>query len=260
MMTNLFGQFHAVYIPQDKLSFMKMDGDTSDWNWVPENYFITEESMKKVLDRSSGAPEENWKCEIKVAWNEIENKIFILAKVFDDVLINQTTDFGKNDCMQFVVDAMNNGGWYDFSYQGGWSYSRDQYHCLKGHIFVNKDLTIRVGPKWLEKNSTKYIKWGVNSAMGKDGYVAVYEICMSLWDKWSVDPEHSKQSDLHPNKKIRLLLGFQDVDTYNRLIDRVTFSGVDWFKDADEISQFVLDAPVEKEVTWNNIRYLLKPE
>jgi hypothetical protein len=41
------GQIHAVYIPENKLTSIIIDGKVGDWNWVPDNYYISHNQMEE---------------------------------------------------------------------------------------------------------------------------------------------------------------------------------------------------------------------
>ncbi|MGV8094240.1 MAG: hypothetical protein AB2L24_20470 [Mangrovibacterium sp.] len=209
--TDIFSQFRAAYIPEDKLPFMKMDGDPSDWDWVPSGYLITKRSMNNLLNNPAKKNAESWECMIKVAWSDLENEIFILAMIFDDVIINNNPKIYLNDCMQIAISP--------YDYGSGYRENEESYFSTIQEDFIlnandTAKLIVAIGPKWLEDRKSDYIKWSINRTRDKNGrIVTIYEAGMSLWDKWSaVSLAQSVISNLYPCKRIRLGMVFNDAN------------------------------------------------
>src|SRR5882757_2096988 len=76
------GQFHAIHIPDGKLSQLKVDGDRSDWDWVPEEKFITRNSLNEFV-YGAALSLKAWDCKFLVGWSEITNRIYLLSIVYD---------------------------------------------------------------------------------------------------------------------------------------------------------------------------------
>jgi hypothetical protein len=241
----------AIHIPDDLLVKMKMDGDTSDWNWAPEKYRITEQSMIKNTSTNN----DFWKCRIIVGWSDLDHKLYIMAKVTDDIFTTDNSMYYTNDCMQFAINADNGGGRY------GEEHNRTKYaiRCaLVPPSDKSSQLLIHVGPDWIQEK--QYINWAVKYYENKKGgYEMVYEMCLNLWDKW--ENEGSKYSlpvELYSFKRIRLALVFNDSDAPDDTFTEWTnFAGIDWWKNSDEIPKITLDMPSEKGVSWEGIRYVL---
>lgn len=88
----------------------------------------------------------------------------------------------------------------------------------------------------------------------------VYEISLSLWDKWEYEsPKYSSPAELYPFRKIRLAMVFNDSDAPNdTFTERANSAGRDWWKNADEMPEFLLDMrPNKKGISWPDIRYIL---
>jgi hypothetical protein len=264
---SLSGQFRAVYIPDDKLNQMKMDGDTSDWSWVPKDYII---SSNYMVDASgiSKPNLESFKSKVIVGWSDLTNWIYILAIIEDDFTsIDRAPpdgEFWLDDCMEVAINPDNHGGRYN---------NRNMYrffNVVKFHysfpmIDSSYEFELNKGPLWyLDKG--KYIDWGgqeIKSHSRDESVIRIYEIGTGLWDQWSDQgPLFSKESQLTFNKIIRLAIAFDDVDEIKdqREAQWVTFSGKRWHYNADQMSQFILDAPLENEVSWQNIQYILNIE
>jgi hypothetical protein len=253
----VYSQFRAVYIPADKLPEMKIDGDTSDWDWVPKRYVITEKSMYNVMNTN----DHSWDCRIKAGWSDPDQKLYLMAKITDDSLVTCNSRYYLNDCMQFAINTDRGGG----------SYAKQNLrtnYIIKGSVVLNPDkaseLMIVTGPKWITEHEKKHVNWSVRNDKNKKGeWVIVYEMCLSLWDKWTEDgPEFSLNSELYPFKRIRLALVFDDSDVPNdiRNAEWTTLAGKYWYNDADDISEFILDPPLENDISWTNIYYLLNTE
>jgi hypothetical protein len=248
----VYGQFEAVHIPDSMLVKMKMDGDTSDWNWVPEKYLITEQLMNKNVSTDNNF----WKCRIKVGWNDLNQKLYIMARVTDDVFMTTNSIYYTNDCMQFAINADDGGGRY------GEQQNRTKYSILCALMPAtdkSPQLLINVGPDWMQEK--QYIDRAVKQYQNKEGeYETVYEICLSLWDKWEYEgSKYSLPAKLYPFKKIRLAMVFNDSDAPDdTFAEWANSAGGDWWKNADEIPEFLLDMlPDKTGISWQNIRYIL---
>jgi len=231
---------------------MKIDGDTSDWDWVPRKYIITEQMMNKNISANNSF----WKCQIKVGWSDLNNKLYIIAKVTDDTLITNNSKYFTNDCMQFAINADNAGGFY---VNGN---SRTKYSVLYALVPTTEKtskLLINAGPSWMQEK--KYTNWSVKYYKDEKGeYEMVYELCLSLWDKWEdAGAEYSSSTELHPFKIIRLALAFNDADSSDgTFTEWANSAGRKWWRNADEIPEFILDMPLKKnDVSWQGICYVL---
>ncbi|MDR0573384.1 MAG: hypothetical protein LBG96_05040 [Tannerella sp.] len=247
-----YGQFKAVHIPDSMLVKMKTDGDTSDWDWVPEKYLITEHLMNKNVSTDNNF----WKCRIKVGWSDLNQKLYIMARVSDDVFMTTNSIYYTNDCMQFVINADNGSGRYGEQV----NITKYTIQCaLMPPTDKSSQLLINVGPDWMQEK--QYIDRVVKQYKNKEGeYETVYEICLSLWDKWEYEgPEYSSPARLYPFKKIRLAIVFNDSDTPdNRFTEWTNSSGRNWWENAYEIPEFLLDIlPDKTGISWQGIRYIL---
>jgi hypothetical protein len=261
VVTNLFSQFRAVYIPEDKLPFMKMDGDTSDWKWFPDSYWITKELMYNLLSKTEEGSSESWGCLVKVAWSDIENKVFILATTFDDIIVNDNPRICLNDCMQLAINPNNYGSGYRKN-------EESYYYTILEDFILNAndsaEFIVESGPKWLEQKNSNEIKGSITRTKDEKGrFVTIYELSISLWDKWSdMGPGQSLISDLYPFKKVHLGVVFNDADKLDNSREGAWANqcGIDWYLNVDHISGFILDAPIEKGISWNNVHRMLEPE
>ena len=249
------GQFHAIHIPEFQLSKMKIDGDSSDWNWVLREKYASRISMTEFL---WGPPVglDSLNCKFAVGWNEITNRIYVQGIVYDKkrgptpIRIKPHWWFG--DCMELMCNPLSN--------------------VLEGHALkyrftfpvANKpdEISLDIGPTWIKESKTD-IEFAGRLWKAKDGsYVAVYEISISLWDIWDKrGPAFSKRHQLADNQQFPFGIWF-DNDTYQdqELLAQWSTSGIQQaFKNPFELSRFVMDAPVEKEESWPGINRVLMP-
>jgi hypothetical protein len=261
---NTYGQYHAVYIPDEKLSKITMDGDTSDWNWVPAKYFINTANMNDVILNKS-INEKNWGCKIIIGWNDVKNWVYIVAIVHDDVRNVDPApkkNFWFDDCFEIAVNPDLMGGNYADSTKARF------LNVIKLHFSAPKtdsknEFQMDKGPAWFLKKAI-YLDWGwkiYKSNSDLPGYI-VYEVGMSLWDIWSYKgAEFSKRHVLTPSESIRLVTAFDDVDkTKDHLEAQWTnFAEKHWSSLAQEIPLLILDPPIVNTVTWDGINQLLKP-
>ena len=250
-----YGQFKAVHIPDSMLVKMEIDGNISDWDWVPEKYLITEQSMVKNVS----ANDNTWKCQIIVGWSDLNHKLYIIAKVTDDVFITNNSMYYTNDCMQFSINADDGGG--RFGEEDGEIHSRTKNSilCALGPTSdKGAELLINVGPDWMQEK--RHINWAVKHYKKENGeYEMVYEMCLNLWNKWeNKSPMYSLPTELHPLKKIRLALVFNDSDASDETFaEWANGAGIDWWKNADDMPKFVLDMPSKNSISRQSIRYVL---
>ncbi len=252
----LFGQYHAVYIPEDKLREIKIDADTSDWEWVPNRYIITEKSMRNNFGKKISG--NKWNCRIKVGWSDQTNRIYFIVKVTDDIIsLNNPLHF-LNDCFQFVTNSKNNVGLF--------RHQTDKSNLILGFFVSDTINTIDpyflFGPKWIKDPEIKSVDWGVKNFKNESNeYVTIYEVSIMLIDKWiDESPVESEFCELEPGKNIRLNFMLHDIDGPDNPVntDWTSRSGDQWYEDATKYSEFTLDPPLPtKGISWHNINYIL---
>ena len=74
--------YHAVYIPSEISNKINVDGNITEWNWVPEDYKI----RTSDLINSEQVTSNDLDVEFFVAWSKLYNKIYIICRVIDDFL------------------------------------------------------------------------------------------------------------------------------------------------------------------------------
>ena len=92
-----------------------IDGDLSDWDMVPEKYWITLTSHFAETRRGIGTDFDLADVDIKavIGWSPANNRVYMMAEVIDDVLHNKRSDpawFNWDDEWNFVIDADHSDG------------------------------------------------------------------------------------------------------------------------------------------------------
>jgi hypothetical protein len=145
--------------------------------------------------------------------------------------------------MQFAINADNAGGLYRKEH------TRNKYSitcALVPPSEKSSQLLINIGQEWMHEK--RHIDWCIKQYKNEEGeYETVYEMCLSLWDKWEdKGPEYSSPTGLYPLKRIRLALVFNDSDAPDdTFTEWSNLASSEWWNDADEIPQFILDMPAK---------------
>ncbi len=235
---NLFSQFKAIHIPFDKLSTINIDGDINDWNWVPNEYIVNFNQFNDVLSNSE-ANINDWNCRLIVAWNEIQNWLYIVAYIEDDesfagLPLNQKSCY--YDSFQFSVNP--NNYYYDVSNTR-----------INGICYIPEDLStgileIKNGPYWLESKN-RYLKWrySFNKEGSNKKTVIIYELGMQLWNTFSQESAmFSEKHFLTHDESIKLIIGFDDIDTNKKSLWVTADKPTDrkCFKQTEQFAKFLL--------------------
>ena len=97
---NIF-QFPANMIP-------RIDGDSSDWDIVPEHYSINTDELKDTVNNTT-MDKNDFDVTVKVGWVKGLNKLYVLYEAYDDYWDFEKPDL-HNDIFEIVVDADLSGG------------------------------------------------------------------------------------------------------------------------------------------------------
>jgi hypothetical protein len=243
----IYGQFYAMHIPYDKIGNMKIDGDTSDWNWMPEKYVITERNLKtnnlKTLEK------RNWSCRIKVGWSDKTNKIYFNIVTIDDKITNKGWQF-FNDNFQLAIN-------------GGQGTNNSKFILLWCRLdsMNNADFNIAFGPKWIiDTHSDYFVRKIATHKEGPNKYVNTIEMSLNLYNHWDSVPAKNNLCVLLPGKKVKMTLLLRDSDGNNPNEDRefTTNEGTYFWNISDNSSEFLLAPPLPaKGVSYDNINYIL---
>ena len=88
----------------------RVDGDTDDWNIVPESYAIgTDQLSDTVKGRGTNIDPKDFNVKVRMGWVKGLNRLYFLYEAYDDFWDFERTDL-RNDIFEIVVDADLSGG------------------------------------------------------------------------------------------------------------------------------------------------------
>ena len=143
------GIFPVFQFPDNALP--QIDGDLSDWDLVPEKFWITLENdfkRSEVLPSGTHTYHPIWRdfdladfnVKCIVGWNEETNRIYVMAEVVDDYLHNSrenASDYNWDDDINFVLDADHSGGEL---FKNDWKYlprkEQEQLFYTTGQLYT----------------------------------------------------------------------------------------------------------------------------
>ena len=152
------GIFPVFQFPDNALP--QIDGDLSDWDLVPEKFWITLENdfkRSEVLPSGTHTYHPIWRdfdladfnVKCIVGWNEGTNRIYVMAEVVDDYLHNSrenASDYNWDDDINFVLDADHSGGelfkndWKYLPHENDWKYlprkEQEQLFYTTGQLYT----------------------------------------------------------------------------------------------------------------------------
>ena len=277
--------YHAVGIPDDRIPVI--DGDLSDWGWVPERYIIRTEQMEDALGGEMPGPDD-LDCRIIVGWNGKTNLLYIAVSVKDDIHnadSSEPLEQYKDDGIEIYIDANHNGSqrddWWGIESQDfGFSVPREEGEFVQ----------------WCKcYNPVNY--WPVEKpychhAYRMDGPNVDYEVALALWDRLYGDdegPQASIRHQLASEQIIGMDILVNDVDEdpeirdcqlttgveiigpyktipkqfaeYSRLAARISPNINLAWGIAGCLSDFIVDKPAEttvEEISWGLLKQMFK--
>ena len=182
-----------------------IDGDLSDWDMVPESYWVTRENdfEETVIGNDTEVRLDDFNVKHILGWNEETNRLYVTADVFDDYFKRDKEDpsgVDWDDGFDFIVDADHSGGdlwngdWHaeehddqiDLIFVTGQNYRYytpplDGYYIfMLGRGFVGNDNFLTTGreiltPQYLE------VGWTVNAELYEAG-TRTYEMMVTPWE------------------------------------------------------------------------------
>jgi hypothetical protein len=227
--------FKVFQFPQDKIP--RVDGDTSDWDMVPDSYVIRTDQFVDDSGRHKAPDPKTLDIKVKVGWVKGLNRLYFLYEGFDDYC--DFADPGlRNDTFEIVVDGDASGGpLIDKTHKEFWTpqhvgvasaapddrISGDEAHwAIHGvqaqnyHIFapaVDKDWCMA----WSSASWIKEFPWANavskhDMKHGQPGHV-VLEFWVTPFDYAGPEgPERAVESVLRENKLIGIGIMFIDYD------------------------------------------------
>jgi hypothetical protein len=99
--------FKVFQFPQDRIP--RIDGDTSDWDIVPDAYAIKTDQFVDDNKRHPQPDPKNLDVKVRVGWVKGLNRLYVLYEAYDNYW-----DFGRpdlhNDTFEMMVDGDASGG------------------------------------------------------------------------------------------------------------------------------------------------------
>lgn len=99
--------FKVFQFPQDQIP--RIDGDTADWDMVPESYVIKTDQFVDDGRPTRERDPQNLDIKLKVGWVKGLNRLYVLYEAYDNYW-----DFGlpglHNDTLELMVDGDASGG------------------------------------------------------------------------------------------------------------------------------------------------------
>lgn len=209
-------QFPANQIP-------RIDGDTNDWNYVPESYVIGTDQLVDDNGKHAVSDASTPKIRVKAGWVKGLNRLYFLYEADDDYW-----DFSEpglhNDTLELVVDGDLSGGPLIAKFLpakpvlGEW----ETYFTLQGaqaqnyHIFTpaeGKDWCMAWGPaQWIKALPYANAAQKYDFKPGERGHY-VLEFWITPFDYAGAEgPQRAVESVLKENKLIGLSFALIDYD------------------------------------------------
>ena len=212
--------FKVFQFPADRIP--RIDGETSDWDIVPEHYVIGTDQLVNSNNNQAPADLSTLDVKVKVGWVDGLNRLYFLYEAYDNYWYFNEAGL-KNDTFEVVVDGDLSGGPFIDRFHPNervniWDayFSFHGVHAQNYHIFtpaVDKDWTMAWGPQsWIKKLPYANAATVYNFSHGESGNLSL-EFWITPFDYASAeDPEYSVQSHLYEGKKIGLSWAILDYD------------------------------------------------
>lgn len=247
--------FQIFQFPADQIP--RIDGDTSDWEMVPEIYDIDTSHLTDDNNNYDEPDPSTLSVNVKVGWVEGLNRLYFLYEAEDNYW--HFSDPGlKNDTFEIVVDGDLSGGplidrFHPNSRIDEWDayFSFHGVHAQNYHIFtpaVGKDWTLAWGPQsWIKELPYANAAYDFNFEHGDSGKLTL-ELWITPFDYAGAEgPDRAVKSKLYEDKFIGLSWAILDYDEgggqdgFWNLSDEKTMYG-----DASELVMFRL-MPLEPQ-------------
>lgn len=217
-------EFKVFQFPANKIP--TIDGDTSDWDIVPDSYAIGTDQIKDTV-KNTPMNKKDLDVSVKVGWVKGMDKLYFLYEAYDDYWDFQHPDL-HNDIFEVVVDGDLSGGplipyfkdendnmrknvWDGYLFHG--------VHAQNYHIFtpaVDKVWTMVWGCNyWISELPWANYAYNYSFKQGESGKL-VLEFWITPFDYAPYDgPSRAVVSKLEENKIIGLSWSILDYDNEN---------------------------------------------
>lgn len=227
-------KYHCIYVPDEKLVNIEIDGILNDWEWVPDRYLINASQL--MFKKGYSINKEDLDGYFFVGWNKITNWIYIVAEIYDNNL--DTANNAYMDKFEFQANPSNSMQKLNSNVLAFEFYKKTNGEDLANNIIDSEG-------NWM-LNLDENAKWAIN--IEKDSIQAknkiTYEIGIQLWDEWSPMGEvYSINHVLEENQIIGLVLIAidSDLDEEQSLMYTVGGSGGRYKGYTFYMSNFILD-------------------
>ena len=259
--------FPIFQFPRDKIP--RIDGDTSDWDIVPESYVIGADQLVDT-DRKNPAPNpKSLDVRVRVGWVKGLNRLYFLYEAYDDYWDFARPDL-HNDTFELVVDGDASGGPLAVHEQSASIWTPDDVgarrvkpdprlseaerrwsiagvHAQNYHIFtpaLDKDWAMVIGSAtWIKNFPHANAAYRYDFKPGKPGKLTL-EFYITPYDYAAPEgPQRSVESDLRENKIIGLgwiIIDYDDVNSERKSGFWVLSHRRNMFGDASDLCAFRL--------------------
>ncbi|MCB0688748.1 MAG: PKD domain-containing protein [Saprospiraceae bacterium] len=252
--------FKIFQFPKNEIP--RIDGDTMDWNMVPNNYiYRTNELMDTEDGGGSDIDPSDLNVRVRIGWVNGLNRIYFLYQAYDDYW-----DFGRfnpdgylNDIFELVVDGDLSGGPFIFNPRYArdslkWNGKNPEYlenhfsfsgvHAQNYHIYtppVNNAWTLIWGCQpWISEFPYANVAYDYNFLPGEDGDL-VLEGWITPFDYAPYDgPDRAITTQLNEGNLIGLSWSILDFDGKKREGHVNLSHNVNMVKDASYLCAFQL--------------------
>ena len=224
-------EFKVFQFPHDAMP--RIDGDTSDWEMVPDSYVYDTTFLNDTEDgHGTDIDPEDLDVKVTVGWVKGMNRLYFLYEAYDDFW-----DFGRtnprgylNDIFEIVVDGDLSGGSLIFNELLIPDRSRDQSspefiesytrfagnHAQNYHIYTppvnNAWVLIWGGQPWISEFPYSNVAYSYDFEHGESGKL-VMEFWITPYDYAPFEgPRRSVESELVENQLIGLSWSVLDFD------------------------------------------------
>ena len=215
--------FKVFQFPADQIP--RIDGDTNDWNMVPESYVIGTEQLVDDNGKHSVADASTPQIRVKVGWVKGLNRLYFLYEADDNYW-----DFSQpglhNDTFELVVDGDLSGGPLIEKFSplrdklGQWEtyFQVQSVHAQNYHIFTpsrEKDWCMFWGTaQWAKHLPYANAAQKYNFQPGESGHY-VLEFWITPFDYAPADESRAVETKLSENKTLGLAFALIDYDDVN---------------------------------------------
>lgn len=215
--------FKVFQFPADQIP--RVDGETNDWNLVPESYVIGSDQLVDDNGKRSVTDAATPKIRVKVGWVKGLNRLYFLYEADDNYW-----DFSQpglhNDTFELVVDGDCSGGPLIEKFSplreqlGQWEayFQVQSVHAQNYHIFTpsrEKDWCMFWGAaQWAKHLPYANAAQNYSFTPGQSGHY-VLEFWITPFDCAPADEARAVETKLSENKIIGLAFALIDYDDVN---------------------------------------------